>query len=400
MEAETSAFLKDRTSHIQASPLILSEHQKRKAKREVLLEMYRILNKKTGNPVTTIRLLASFKKKYQNIFGGKMMSKIAEVDGRTFHRLGSPGFPSRASQKMYENEFSRLMSDEVPKGLRTLIIAITKKCPLNCEHCFEWENLNKEETMSADELIDMVRSYQDYGTTQIMFSGGEPLMRKNDLLEILDSTQPGTDFWIITSGLGLNLENARLLKERGLTGVMVSLDHHEAAQHNQFRGNKKAFDWAVSAVKNSNEVGLVTALSLCATRAYTAPENLSRYMDLAKSLGVSFVQILEAREAGRYKGKDVMLEAHHLKLIDETYLKYNSEKRYASYPIVNSLGYHQRRIGCFGGGNRFFYIDTDGDAHLCPYCVGKSSNAVHNSPEQVIDRLKQGSCHVFEESLI
>jgi len=400
MEADTSAYLEESTTRIENSPIILAEWEKKKARRQVLVEMFRILNKKTGNPLTTLRLLSGFKRKYQNIFGGTLMSKIAKVDGRTFHRLGSPGFPSEASQRMYDNEFSRLLSDNTPKGLRTLIIAITKKCPLNCEHCFEWENLNKDETLSTAELIEMVRSYQDFGTTQIMFSGGEPLMRRKDLLNILDLAKPGTDFWIITSGVGLNRENAKLLKAHGLTGVMVSLDHHDAHEHNQFRGNEKAYSWATSAVKNSNRAGLVTALSLCATRDYAKPENLAQYMDLAKSLGVSFVQLLEPRAEGRYKGKDVMLNENQLEALDQTYLKYNSEKKYESYPIVNSLGYHQRRIGCFGGGNRFFYIDTDGDAHLCPYCVGKSSNAVHNAPEQVIAKLRKGSCYIFEESLV
>ena len=37
------------------------------------------------------------------------MSKIAKVDGRTFHRLGSPGFPSMASKRMYDNELSRFL---------------------------------------------------------------------------------------------------------------------------------------------------------------------------------------------------------------------------------------------------------------------------------------------------
>ena len=328
------------------------------------------------------------------------MSKIAQVDGRTYHRLGSPGFPSVASHRMYDNELSRLLTNNTPKGLRTLIIAITKKCPLNCEHCFEWENLNKEDVMTTSDLIKMVRAYQDFGTTQIMFSGGEPLMRKRDLFEILNSSKPETDFWIITSGLGLNQENAEQLKKHGLTGVMVSLDHHEEREHNKFRGNENAYSWAVSAVSNANRAGLVTTLSLCATKAYISPENLAKYMELAKKLGVSFVQFLEPRAEGRYKGMDVMLQEEHIRVLDETYLKYNSEKRFESYPIINSLGYHQRKIGCFGGGNRFFYIDTDGDAHLCPYCVGKRTSALQNSPKEVISQLRQESCHVFEESTV
>jgi MoaA/NifB/PqqE/SkfB family radical SAM enzyme len=123
-------------------------------------------------------------------------------------------------------------------------------------------------------------------------------------------------------------------------------------------------------------------------------------MNLAKNLGVSFVQILEPRAAGRYKGLDVMLGEKELQLLDEIYLKYNSSPKFKEYPIVNSLGYHQRKVGCFGGGNRFFYIDTDGDAHLCPYCTNKTNNVLQNSPEEIIEKLSNKSCHVFEKSMI
>ena len=385
---------------IQPSPIILSGSVIRILKRKVFLQLFRILNQKTHNVLKSLRIINQFKNKYKAIFGEPLLSKVSQVDSRYFYRLGSPGFPSLASKRVHENETARLVTSESNYGLRTLFIAITKQCPLNCEHCFEWDNLNKKDRLSTSDIIQIVREYQNYGTTQIMFSGGEPMMRKNDLYTILDKTEPGTDFWIITSGLGLTIEAAQLLKKHGLTGVMVSLDHHEPLKHNQFRGNKNAYKWATEAVINSNSAGLVTALSLCATKEFVHDDNFSGYMNLAKDLGVSFVQIIEPRAAGRYKGLDVMLGDKELQLLDEIYLKYNSAPKFKAYPIINSLGYHQRKVGCFGGGSRFFYIDTDGDAQLCPYCTGKKNNVLEKSPKEIIEKLSNKSCHVFEKSMI
>ncbi|UCE93679.1 MAG: radical SAM protein [Flavobacteriaceae bacterium] len=400
METQNIQYGFKRGNDLPESSVLVSESEKKRIRTKVFLQLIRLMNQYTKNPIKSLRLLLRFKKKYQTVFGDAMMSKIAHVDNRYYYRLGSPGFPSLASEKMFKNEISRLISHESEKGLRTLIMAITKKCPLKCEHCFEWNNLNQKEQLSTQDLIGIVRSYQKYGTTQIMFSGGEPMLRKKDIVKILDRSEPGTDFWVITSGLGLNKESAQLLKKHGLTGVMVSLDHHEAEKHNTFRGNSNAYQWAIDAVSGSREAGLVTALSLCATRSYIQGNNLPNYMDLAKDLGVSFVQLLEPRAEGRYQGQDVMLNESEIKTLDGIYLKYNNEEKYSSYPIINSLGYHQRKVGCFGGGNRFFYIDTDGDAHLCPYCVGKTHSVLEYPPEELIGKMKDTSCHVFENSVL
>lgn len=383
---------------VQHSPIVINMPELKKLKMEVFIQLYRIMYKMTANPYKALKLIHQFRKKYKSIFGENLMGKVSKVGNKYYWRLGSPGFPSKASIKMYENELSRLLPSPSDVGMRTLFIAITKQCPLNCEHCFEWNNLNEKDILQTRDIIQIVYKYQDFGTTQIMFSGGEPILRINDLCEILKAARPGTDFWVITSGLGLDIENARKLKAAGLTGVMVSLDHHKASMHNNFRGNVNVYNWALQAVANANEEGLVTAFALCATKSFVTHENLTAYMNLAKNLGVSFVQILEPRATGRYFGKDVMLGNEEIELLDKTYLKYNSSNACKEYPIINYLGYHQRIVGCFGGGNRFFYIDADGDAHLCPFCKNKIGNTLELSAKQMVNKLSNQTCHIFEIS--
>ncbi|MGK0406251.1 MAG: MoaA/NifB/PqqE/SkfB family radical SAM enzyme [Roseivirga sp.] len=384
----------------QKNPIVQHKSEIIRLKLKVLAQINRLTIKKTGKPISGLKLVYQIRKKYQAIFGEPLLSKVAKVDNRYFWRLAASGFPSQASVKMHENEINRLIPNGTRTGLRSLLFAITKKCSLNCEHCFEWDNLNKKQDLPVAEIIKIIHKYQDYGTTQMMLSGGEPMLRVNDIYKILAAAKPGTDFWIITSGLGLNTARAQQLKASGLTGVMVSLDHFEAAKHNEFRGFETAFDWASQAVANANEAGLVTTLSLCATKTFTTEENLRAYMILAKKWGVSFVQLIEPRATGRYLGKDVLLEKNELDLLEKTYLEYNSSPQFKEFPIINYLGYHQRKVGCFGGGDRFFYIDTDGDAHLCPFCENKVGKAGRFSAEEMISLLGDYACHDYSQSAL
>ncbi len=380
------------------SPLVTGWLEKRIFRWRVFLQLFNIISRKDRNVFRVVKGILRVKNKYESIFGEPYLSKVAKISGRYFWRLAAPGFPSKASKIMQTHEVNRFFSGNQRKGLRSLIFCITNQCALNCEHCFEWENLNLGEPLSREEILDIIHKYQDFGTTQIMLSGGEPMMRIKDLIWILQSTKPGTDFWIITSGIGFNSVRARALKNAGLTGVMVSLDHFDKERHNAFRGYDKAFEAAMSAIENANSNEMVTALSLCATKTFTSYQNLIEYMELAKSMGVAFVQILEPRAVGRLRGKDVALSRNQIKLLEDFYLEFNNSRLYAEYPIIQYLGYHQRKAGCFGCGDRFFYINTKGEAQVCPYCSGVVADAKAVSADRMIELLSLKKCHKFQKN--
>lgn len=382
------------------SPMVRGWLENRWLRLRVYMQLFRITFRKNGNIFQTIKGIYKTRKKYEAVFGERFLSKVAKIGDRYFWRLAAPGFPSLASRIMQTHEVNRFFPEEPRKGLRSLIFSITNRCTLNCEHCFEWDNLNMGEKLTTDEIIKIVRKYQDFGTTQIMFSGGEPMMRIKDIFTILESSRQGTDFWIITSGIGFNHNNAKRLKRLGLTGIMVSLDHYQEENHNEFRGFGKAYQSAMEAISNAHQSGIVTALSLCATSSFVNYDNLVEYMELARNLGVAFVQILEPRAVGRYRGKNVALRPEQIQLLEQIYLGYNNSKAYADYPIIQYLGYHQRKAGCFGAGDRFFYINTEGEAQICPYCAGGVADARRIDPNKMIDLLSHKGCHEFHKNAL
>lgn len=332
-------------------------------------------------------------------FSGETIQKIVKVDGKYYWDLYIPGYPSASLTHFFEGEANRIQQTN-KKTIRftNILIAITKRCPLKCEHCFEWDSLNGKETLSLSDINTIIRKFQEKGTGQIQLTGGEPLLRVDDIVELLGSSKPGTEFWIFTSGYNLTLENAKKLKQAGLTGAVISLDHFNPDLHNQFRGFNKSFEWVKSAVRNCIEVRLVAALSLCVTRSFVMESNLMEYAELAKRMGVSFIQILEPRAVGHYTGKDVMLDASHEKILEEFYLKLNYNKQYRDFPIICYHGYYQRKVGCFGAGNRSLYVDTDGDLQACPFCRTKMGSALSGELDHAIAELLEAGCYRFETS--
>jgi MoaA/NifB/PqqE/SkfB family radical SAM enzyme len=369
----------------------------------IRLNIIAIAIKHLHGPIKVIRVLKKLENLRRQYMGDFKIIKLMKVDGRYYWDMHAPGWPSSAFNKYNEGEMNRIYPFRKKTDyLNSMILAITKKCPLRCEHCYEWDVLNHEEKLSLIDLKKIVQNFQDRGrgVTQIQLSGGEPLSRFNDAIELIKSAKSGTDFWLITSGYKLTLEKARKLKNAGLRGVAISLDHFNPQKHNAFRGNNEVYKWVVKAVVNAHKSKLVVVMLLCPTKEFISEENMIQYARLSKKLGAAFILMIEPRAVGHYAEKDVAITKKQEKILEDFYIKMNYDPRYLDMPGVSYHGYHQRRVGCFGGGSRYLYVDTDGDMHLCPFCRQKFGNVLSSSINKSIEAMKEEGCHQFKNAEI
>jgi MoaA/NifB/PqqE/SkfB family radical SAM enzyme len=384
------------TSHSQK---IISGMRMEVVQLRIRVAILKIIFRNYKNLKVVFKIMVAFDRLRRSVLGNNRIRKLAYVDKKYYWDLYTPGYSSKTFTNFFEGEANRIVPlHKKTNRFTNIFIAFTKKCPLQCEHCFEWDALNQTENLTLSAIKDIVLKFQDKGTAQIQLTGGEPLLRIDDIIEILKSSKPATEFWILSSGYNLTIENSKKLKHAGLTGMVISLDHFDPNMHNQFRGFKKSFEWVQTAIQNSIAANLVTVLSICVTRSFVTELNLMKYAELAKSWGVSFIQILEPRAVGHYRGMDVSLDKEHEQILEAFYCKMNYDKSYRKYPIVTYHGYHQRKVGCFASGNRNLYVDTDGDLHACPFCQTKMGNALSNNLDSLIETLQMRGCHNFESS--
>ncbi len=146
----------------------------------------------------------------------------------------------------------------------------TRRCNLKCVHCYsQSQNMFYEGEMTTDEGKRLIESLARFGAPVILFSGGEPLIRK-DLFELIQhATQNGLRAVISTNGTLISPDVAGRLKDFNLSYVGVSLDGTEEV-NDRFRGVEGAFSRAMDGIRNCQAAGLKVGLRFTINRLNAA----------------------------------------------------------------------------------------------------------------------------------
>ena len=121
---------------------------------------------------------------------------------------------------------------------------ITRQCNLKCVHCYAHaKSTPVNDELSTSDGIKLIDDLAQFGAPVLLFSGGEPMMRK-DLPELAGyAVTKGMRAVISTNGTLITQQAAKTLKEIGLSYVGISLDGMEDI-NDRFRGVKGAFNSA------------------------------------------------------------------------------------------------------------------------------------------------------------
>ena len=144
----------------------------------------------------------------------------------------------------------------------------TQACDLACVHCrasAQPERSNTELTTEQGyRLLDQIRSF---GEPLMVFTGGDPLKRP-DLFDLIKyAVKIGLRTNVTPSATPL-LTNEAIdrFKEAGVSRMAISVDGHDAASHDDFRGIPGTFDRAMTALAHARDIGLDTQFQTTVTK--------------------------------------------------------------------------------------------------------------------------------------
>ncbi len=163
-----------------------------------------------------------------------------------------------ASSKHLPSHLLQFSADKKP----VVVWNCTRRCNLRCVHCYS-KSANREYSgqMSTAQGLALLEDLAEFGSPVIIFSGGEPLMRK-DLFELASrAVALGMRAVISTNGTGIDREVADHLRQVGLSYVGVSLDGMRET-NDRFRGHQGAFDLALAGIRNCLQAGIKVGLRL------------------------------------------------------------------------------------------------------------------------------------------
>ncbi len=269
--------------------------------------------------------------------------KFARPDRFTYHL---PPVKSRAYQRFYENIINRGLGRD-SWGPHAVTMAVTQQCNARCVHCSAYRR-SSARSLTTEEWCSVVDQCAALGMTDLIITGGEPLLRpdlETIIRRIVDNDCVADLF---TNGSLLTRENLRMLKGAGCDTIFVSLDSPYAEEHDALRGVPGLHQAAVEGIRRAVEMGMAVGIS-----TYMGKEQVRRgyhykYVEMAKQLGVRELTIFDLVPTGKLIKNDELIltdaEREEVRKIHESQWKDRKGPRVCYMAHVND----PHIMGCFG----------------------------------------------------
>jgi len=178
---------------------------------------------------------------------------------------------------------------------------MSRRCNLRCMHCYiQSEDKDYSGELTTEEAKVFIDDLAEHDIPVLLFSGGEPLLRK-DFFELARyATDSGIRAVVSTNGTLITKEAAKKMKEAGIEYVGISLDGGPET-HNKFRGSPNAFEKSIEGIKNAMDEGLRAGVRFTLNQMNF--NDLDEVIDIVVKEGIPRFCMYHLVYAGR--GKDI-----------------------------------------------------------------------------------------------
>jgi radical SAM protein with 4Fe4S-binding SPASM domain len=268
---------------------------------------------------------------------------------------------------------------------------VTRRCNLKCKHCYypAGKRPGKRELTRAQGM-QLIKDLRAAGVPVLLFSGGEPLLRKEIFAWGAAAAAAGIHPVLSTNGTLITDKAVGRLLKCGFAYVGVSLDGVGKA-HDKFRGEPGSYEKALGGLRRARDAGLPSGVrfTVCAENVSELPGLLDVVEREAIPRFCLYHLVYAGRGAG-LAGRDLKPEERRRMtdfLIDKTLdwhrrgvpseiltVDNHADGVYiADYVRKNLPDRHEevkQLIGMQGGcsaGTKFASIDSEGNVHPCQF---------------------------------
>jgi len=260
-----------------------------------------------------------------------------------------------------------------------LQFAITNICNAKCDFCgfavdrFDPRQRRSVTLQEAKDVIDIaVKNHIGY----LLFVGGEPLVHKEIRAMVRYAAGRGIHPMICTNGSLWTDENMRALAHDGLSSVIMSIDSHDVAKHEENRGLPEVCRKIRRANEVFHDLGIQTTASVTASKLIDDYDRLPAFLTGLGFQSCTFSYPLTSLASSYLSFSDSNLVRYQTDELIQVFEKIKQMKRRSGYPVVNpteSLNEMQRHLrkepekfGCLGG-HKYFYLDWNLNLYRCHF---------------------------------
>lgn len=249
----------------------------------------------------------------------------------------------------------------------TILLDPTSACNLHCTGCWAAEYGNKL-NLSYDEIDDIIKQGKEMGVYFYIYTGGEPLVRKDDLIRLCEKHDDCV-FMAFTNGTLIDEAFAdEMLRVKNFV-PSISLEGSKEATDSR-RGDG-VYDKAVKAMKLLREKKLLYGISCCYTSENYDSITSEAYWDMMIEMGAYFVWYFHYMPVGNDASVELMPNPEQRELVYRRIREQRARKPLFAMDFQNDAEFVG---GCIAGGKNYLHINANGDLDPCVFIHYSDSN--------------------------
>jgi pyrroloquinoline quinone biosynthesis protein E len=248
-----------------------------------------------------------------------------------------------------------------------LLAEITYRCPLHCPYCSNPTRSRNDGELTTGEWMRVIREAAGLGVLQIGFSGGEPLARR-DLSDLVRAAREANLYTnLITSGIGLDDDRVRDLRDAGLDSVQLSFQSDKGDLADEIAG-ARAHQHKLDVAAKVRAAGIPLSLNFVIHRRNI--DRLPEMIELAESLRAERVELANVQFYGwAFRNRAALLPTREQVLRAREIATAAKTRLAGKIDIFYVLPdyYETRPKPCLAGwGQRYLTVNPIGDVLPCP----------------------------------
>ena len=249
----------------------------------------------------------------------------------------------------------------------TLLLDPTSACNLHCTGCWAAEYGDKL-SLSYEQLDDIVRQAKELGMHMFIFTGGEPLVRKKDMIRLCEKHNDCV-FSAFTNGTLIDEAFAdEMLRVKNFIPAISVEGFEEETDMRRGSGTYKAVIRAMDLLKQKK---LPFGFSACYHKKNADVIGSEAYIDEMIARGCTFACIFTHIPVGRDAVTDLIATAEQREYMYHQIRKFRKEKPLFTMDFWNDGEYVR---GCIAGGRCYLHINAAGDIEPCAFIHYADSN--------------------------
>lgn len=255
------------------------------------------------------------------------------------------------------NKKSKELGCNVPWAI---LMDPTSACNLRCIGCWAGE-YNKNDSLDFDTLDRIINEGKELGIYMYIYSGGEPLVRRDDLLK-LALKHNDCMFLSFTNGTLIDDEYAAKIADAGNFMYALSVEGFE--KETDMRRGAGTFRKVMKTMDILKKHGIGFGFSTCYHKFNAEVIASEEYTDFMVDKGCMFGWYFTYMPIGKDADVNLIADASQ-----REHLYYKIHKHRETKPIFLMDFWNDGEYvgGCIAGGRKYLHINANGDVEPCAF---------------------------------